>query len=76
MKDLLEFIIEGITGASDFDIEEEGGENHVSFIIKAKKDNIGLIIGKNGKTIRAIRTLLRVRATLDKKAVSLSVSEA
>ena len=76
MKDLLEFIIEGITGASDFNIEEEGDENHVSFIIKAKKDNIGLIIGKNGKTIRAIRTLLRVRATLDKKAVSLSVSEA
>ena len=36
---------------------------------------IGLIIGKNGKTIRAIRNLLRVRAAIEKKAVFVSVSE-
>jgi predicted RNA-binding protein YlqC (UPF0109 family) len=36
---------------------------------------MGLIIGKRGKTIRTIRNLLRVRATLEKKGVSVAVVE-
>ena len=75
MKKLLEYILEEITGKKNFKIEEEKGENSVNFVIKAPAESLGLIIGKKGRTIRAIRNLLRVAATLEKKAVSLSVSE-
>lgn len=80
MKNLLQYILENITGSSDFEIIEagsqEGNENYVNYEIKANPEIIGLIIGKSGKTIRSIRNLLRVRATLDNKGVSVSVNEA
>ena len=75
MKELLDFLLKGISGSKDFLIEETSEEGRVGFNIKANDEIIGLIIGKNGKTIRAIRNLLRVRAALEKKAVFVSVSE-
>ena len=79
MKELLEYILEGITGSKSFDIVESPSKGDTSdFInieIKADPKIIGLIIGKSGNTIRVIRNLLRVRATLEKKGVSVSVSE-
>lgn len=79
MKELLEYILEGITGSKSFEIVESFSKDKLSdFInieIQADPKIIGLIIGKSGNTIRAIRNLLRVRATLEKKGISVSVSE-
>lgn len=75
MKDLLAFLIEGITGGTDFEIEEESENDGIHFTLKVDKDSIGRIIGKGGKTIKAIRNLLKVKATLEKKAVWVSVAE-
>ena len=73
MKDLLTHILKAISGGEKFKIEEttEGDSTH--YLIKAPEDSVGLIIGKEGKTIKAIRNLLKVRATLEKTAVSVSV---
>jgi predicted RNA-binding protein YlqC (UPF0109 family) len=79
MKNLLNYILEGITSSKDFEIvmlKNSDNENYINFEIKASPEIIGQIIGKNGQTIRAIRNLLRVKATLEKKGVSISVSEA
>ena len=73
MKDLLSFIVEGIIGKKGFEISEETEEERTHFLIKAPEESIGIIIGKEGKTIKAIRMLLKVRATLEKKGVSVSV---
>ncbi len=75
MKKLLEFLVNGITGTDEFTIEESVQENQVNFIVKTSPEFIGLVIGKSGKTIRAIRNILKVRAVLDKKAVYVSVTE-
>lgn len=75
MKELLDFLLKGISGSKNFVIEETSEEGRVGLNIKADDEIIGLIIGKNGKTIRAIRNLLRVRAALEKKGVFVSVSE-
>ncbi len=75
MRELLEFLLKGILGDDHYSIEEEKEENHLGFLISTKPENMGLIIGKKGKTIKAIRNLLRVRATLEKKGVSVSVLE-
>ena len=39
------------------------------------KSQAGILIGKEGKTIKAIRNLLKVRATLEKKVVNVVLSE-
>jgi predicted RNA-binding protein YlqC (UPF0109 family) len=75
MRDLLEFIVNGITGSSNFTIEENQ-ENDVSqFLIKAKSPEIGIIIGKSGRTIKAIRNLLKVKAALEKRRANVSITE-
>lgn len=64
MKKLLEFIINKIIkDAKDIEIEEivEDG-NYNSYIIKAPKEKIGSIVGKNGRIIQAIRNVLKILA--------------
>jgi len=78
MKELLNYILEGITTKKDFELlvtENADNENYISIEIKANPNIIGQIIGKNGQTIKSIRNLLRVRATLEKKGVSVFVTE-
>ena len=75
MKDLLEFLLKEITGKDDFTIEEIQEEDRLILQVKAKADIIGLIIGKDGKTIKAIQDILRVKGSLEKKSVYVSVSE-
>lgn len=58
MKDLLEFIVKGlVTAPESVKIEEEAQSGN--FIIFADENDKGLIIGKKGKIIKAIRTLLK-----------------
>ena len=75
MKELLTFILKEMLGNEDFKIEESEDDGRIDFEIKTKKENIGLIIGKNGRIIKAIRNILKVRGTLEKKLVYLRVTE-
>jgi predicted RNA-binding protein YlqC (UPF0109 family) len=75
MKDLLEHLLKALLGEAKFEITEDEQEGRIIYAIKTDPENIGLIIGKGGKMIRALRNTLKVRATLEKKAVSLDVTE-
>lgn len=75
MKTLLEFLLKGVLGEKKFTVSEETNDNFVNFSIKCEPEDIGLLIGKGGTTIKAIRNLLRVRATLEKKGVSINIAE-
>ena len=76
MKELLEYLISQITADAKCEISEEVEENRVVYEIKAPKDVIGIIIGKEGRTIKAIQEVMRVRARLDNKMVFVNISEA
>jgi len=75
MKELLEYILKGILGETDFYVTEEVDGNFVRLFIKVEPESAGMVIGKGGATIKAIRSILRVRATLDKKGVSVNLAE-
>lgn len=63
MKDLLNFIIKNIVdNAEEIDIEEERDGDQVKLTIFAPSEQMGPIIGKGGKTIKAIKRLLSVKA--------------
>lgn len=75
MLDLLEYLLKGVLGEEKFDIEEAEDAGRIIYTIKTDPKNIGLIIGKGGHMIKALRNVLKVRATLEKRAVSLNVGE-
>ncbi|OFZ52125.1 MAG: hypothetical protein A2417_03360 [Bdellovibrionales bacterium RIFOXYC1_FULL_37_79] len=76
MKELLEYILKGILGEGGFYVTEEIDGEFVRLIIKVEPpENAGIVIGKGGATIKAIRNILRVKATLEKKGVSVNLAE-
>jgi len=77
MRKLLEFILEKLTGSKKFfEIEEEEEAGKYTVKIKVKKDKMGLVIGKEGKTVKAIRDIVRTRGIIEgKKSILLTVEE-
>lgn len=75
MKELLEYILKGILGETQFYVTEEVDGDFVRLLIKVEPEYAGIVIGKGGGTIKAIRNILRVRATLEKKGVSVNLAE-
>jgi predicted RNA-binding protein YlqC (UPF0109 family) len=75
MRDLLDYILRNILGKdSKYEIEEVNEDSIVKLIIKTADDEGGMIIGKGGKVIKAIRNILRIKATLEKKKIILLVN--
>lgn len=63
MKDLLEYIITNMVSKPEgVKIEEEVQDNLANFSLTVDPEDMGLVIGKAGHTIKAIRKLLIARA--------------
>lgn len=73
MQDILQFILKNITTVPDdikIDVQEEEGTSN--YIITVNPADVGRIIGKEGKVIKAIRTIMRVIAI--QKGVHIRIS--
>jgi predicted RNA-binding protein YlqC (UPF0109 family) len=68
-------MISSITGV-DPDITEDSSDGITNFIVKMPKDQIGMVIGKGGKTINAIKNVLKIRAIKEGVRVDIQISEA
>lgn len=75
MKDLLEHITQNITGNKDVEVVESEVDGVHQYIVRAPKDVMGLLIGKEGRTIRAIRSLARARAIVKKTNINVNLEE-
>jgi predicted RNA-binding protein YlqC (UPF0109 family) len=75
MKDLLDYMLKGLLGTEKFNVSEAEDAGRIIYTIDTDPKNIGLIIGKGGHMIKALRNVLKIRATLEKKAVALNVGE-
>lgn len=63
MKDLLDYIVKSLVSKpEEVKIEEETAEGMINFNLTVSPEDMGLIIGKAGQTIKAIRRLLVSRA--------------
>jgi len=77
MKELIEFIAKSLVENPDaVVISEEAGEDG-SILIKlaAAQEDMGRIIGKQGRTAKAMRTLLNAKATRENKRATLQIME-
>lgn len=75
MKDLLEFLLKGLLGEEKYEVGEMTEEGRTHYTVKTAPENMGLVIGKGGHMIKSLRNVLKVRATLEKVAVSLDIAE-
>jgi uncharacterized protein len=76
MKEFVAYIVKNLVDHPDeVRINEVGGTQTLIIELKVKKEDIGKIIGKGGKTINAIRTLLMSVASRNGIRVSLEIIE-
>jgi len=75
MVELLTFLIKNITGSDDFTVSENRNGRDVELTVKANPEIVGLIIGKEGKTIKNMRRILGIRASKENISVHINVTE-
>lgn len=77
MKELIEFIAKSLVEKpEEVVISEELAEDGSTLIrLAAAQDDMGRIIGKQGRTAKAMRTLLNAKATRENKRAALQIME-
>lgn len=76
MKDALHFIVSKIvTNPDAVEIAEGEADGIVSFTITVAKEDMGKIIGKDGRVIRAIRNVLKIPAIKENKRINIALQE-
>jgi predicted RNA-binding protein YlqC (UPF0109 family) len=76
MKDLINVIAKALVDFPDqVEIREIEGEKTTVLELRVAKEDLGKVIGKQGKTARAMRTILNANATKLKKRAVLEIIE-
>ena len=74
MLGLVEYIAKSLVDdPSQVHVSEIEGENSVILELRVGPEDMGRIIGKGGRTVNAMRTLIRVLAAKQGKRVTLEV---
>jgi predicted RNA-binding protein YlqC (UPF0109 family) len=76
MKDLIKYIAQALVDDPEaVEVSEVAGEQTSVIELKVAKDDLGKIIGKQGRTARAIRTILGAASAKIKKRSVLEIIE-
>ena len=76
LKELLECIVRGLVDLpNDVRISEIKGEQTTVFELIVDKSDLGKVIGKQGKTAKAVRTILTAASTKLRKRSVLEIIE-
>ena len=76
MKDLIEYIAKSLVDHPDqVEVHETQSGNRVRLELSVAKEDMGRVIGKNGRVANSIRMLLRVAAEREGKQATLDVLE-
>ncbi len=76
MKDLLMYVAQSLVDRPDEVMVEEFDEDGTAvFELTVAPDDLGKIIGKQGRTARALRTLMQAASVKSKQRVALEILE-
>lgn len=76
MKKALEYIVSQIVDEpKKVEISETEDNGMINFAIKVASEDMGKIIGKNGKVIRAIRNVIKISAIKQNKKINIALTE-
>lgn len=72
MKEILQLIITNLVIDKDnVSIEEIENNNNVTYKVKVSKDDMGRIIGRQGKVAKSIRTIMKSVSAKEGKKVNI-----
>ena len=72
MEEVLRIIISSLVENKDaVEINKVDGEKETKFEVKVAKEDIGRVIGRQGKLAKSIRTVMKSVATKEHKRVSV-----
>jgi len=75
MKDLVQYLAKSLVSHPD-SVEIQTVDHDTSvFEVKVAKEDLGRIIGKQGHTVKSIRTLLNAAAAISNRKVVLEIVE-
>jgi uncharacterized protein len=76
MKNLIEYIAKALVDEPDqVHVTEVQGENTSVIELNVAKEDLGKVIGKHGRTARAMRTILSAASTKIRKRSVLEIIE-
>ncbi len=76
MKDLVEYLAKSLVNSPEqVDVTEIQGETAAILELRVAKEDLGRIIGKQGRTAKSIRTLLNAAASRTNRKVVLEIVE-
>ncbi len=76
MKELIEYIAKALVDNPDQVVVDEVEGNQTSVLeLKVAKEDLGKVIGKQGRTARAMRTILSAASAKVKKRTVLEILE-
>ncbi|MBI4619788.1 MAG: KH domain-containing protein [Desulfobacterales bacterium] len=76
MRDLIEYIAKSLVDSPDeVVVTEVHGERTSVIELKVAKEDLGKVIGKQGRTARAMRTILSAASTKIRKRSVLEIIE-
>jgi predicted RNA-binding protein YlqC (UPF0109 family) len=76
MKELVRYLAESlVTNPDAVEIKESEIDGASMIELKVAKEDLGRIIGKQGRTAKSIRTLLNAAASRENRRVTLEIVE-
>ena len=76
LKDLIEYLARALVDHPDeVSVAEIAGEQTVVLELKVAKDDLGKVIGKQGRTVKAMRALLSAASAKLRKRADLEILE-
>jgi len=76
MKDTLLFIVSSIVdNPDDVNIEEQDIDGVNNLTITVNKEDMGKIIGKEGKIIRSIRNIMKIKAMKHGVRINVTIAD-
>lgn len=76
MKELIEYMAKSLVDKpDDVQVIEVEGEQTTVIELRVAKEDLGKVIGKQGRTARAMRTILSAASTKIKKRTVLEIIE-
>jgi len=76
LKELIEFIARSLVDKpDDVHVDEISGEQTVVLELRVAKEDLGKVIGKQGRTVKAMRAILSAAASKLRKRADLEILE-
>jgi len=76
LKELIEYLAKALVDKPDeVEVAEIAGEQTIVLELRVAKDDIGKVIGKQGRTVKAMRSILSAASSKLRKRADLEILE-